>query len=132
MLDNLSESHSFSIDSTAFDAARKDLISLVGRVIPPPDLVVIVRNILLGAFSSLDNLVSYRSEVSTAGGAVEQQLFFEPSETLLGLLTAFRAEDWDTLIRRHGWLAPVSDKDRRFSRPIVTRNGEIEKGHDAV
>ena len=126
MPDNLPESHSFSIDSAAFDAARKDLISLVGRVIPPHDLVVIVRNILLGAFSSLDNLVSYRSEVSTAGGAVEQQLFFEPSETLFGLLAAFGAKDWDELIRCHGWLAPVSNKDRRFKANSNTSPGVHE------
>ena len=119
MPSNLSEPHSFSIDRTAFDVARKELISLVGRVAPPPDLVVVVRNILLGAFSSLDNLVSYRSEVSTAGGAVEQQLFFEPSETLFGLLAAFGAKDWDELIRCHGWLAPISGKTNCNTSPGV-------------
>ena len=104
------------IDRTAFDVARGELMSLVSEVVPPPDLIVVVRDILLGAFDSLDNLVCYRSEVVTAGGAMKQVLLFEPSETLLGLLAAFRAQDWDTLIARHH-LPPESEMGAQCSQP---------------
>ena len=86
------------IDRTAFDSARGELMSLVGHAVPPPQFREVVRNILLAAFESLDNLVCYRSEILATEGAIKQVLFLEPSETLLGLLAAFRANDFDALL----------------------------------
>ena len=85
------------IDTKLFDEARKTLVSLVSEVTHPP----VVRNMLLDAFSRRDNLMYIRSETAvTEEGALQQTLFFEPSEVLLALLGAFQTQDWNTLIAR--------------------------------
>ena len=94
----------FLCDTSNFDAARRKLMSLVGEVVPPDKFAKIVREILLDAFSSLDNAVAYRSKVSTTKRTVKQVLFLEPSELMLELLAAFRTKNWDQLVKRHGRL----------------------------
>lgn len=82
--------------------ALYDAANLVDRLPTTPQIREILRERLFGGPQVLEQLVSSRSEIRTAGNTKRIRIIFEPSDLLLRYVGTLRTGEWMSLTLDHG------------------------------